>query len=325
MIERKELEHLYQNELQNNLKSLESLRKKVMRGQIIGFLVIVLAFILFIPVSAALEHLNEALPFILLAPMAILGIAILIRTYKINKLYRQQFKQEVVSKIIEAIDPTWEYVPDQSITSTEYLRSDLFRQSVDRFRGDDLIIGKIDKTDFRCSELHTEYKTVTTDKNGQTKETWHTIFRGLFFHADFNKVIKGKTYIEPDTAERLFGKLGQSLQMSTKGKLVKLENPEFEKIFAVFGTDQTEARYILTPTIMEALVNIYTKYKRKMYLSFTGTRVYVAITFNKNLFEPRIFSSGVNYKDIEFMYNLFEINQAIIQELNLNTRIWTKE
>ncbi|HPF93146.1 MAG TPA: DUF3137 domain-containing protein, partial [Tenuifilaceae bacterium] len=171
----------------------------------------------------------------------------------------------------------------------------------------------------------TEYKTVTYDKDGKRKETWHTIFKGLFFHADFNKEIMGKTYIEPDTAERLLGKFGQSLQVSSKGKLVKLENPEFEKIFAVYGTDQTEARYILTPTIMEALVNIYKMYKRKMHLSFIGTRVYVAMSFSKNLFEPKIFSSGVKFKDVEFMYNLFMVNQTIVKELNLNTRIWTKE
>ncbi len=326
MIDSIELENLYKNELQDNLKSLESLRKKVKRGQIFGFAFIILAFILFVPVTAALEQYNsEALPFLVVAPVAIIGAIILFRTHKKKKLYRQKFKQEVVSEIVKAIDPTWEYNADQHISSSEYRSSDLFKQSVDRYRGDDLISGKIEKTDFRCSELHTEYKTVTTDKNGARKETWHTIFKGLFFHADFNKEIKGKTYIEPDTAERLLGKFGQGLQMSSKGKLVKLENPEFEKIFAVFGTDQTEARYILTPTIMEALVNIYKKYKRKMHLSFIGSRVYVAMSFNKNLFEPKVFSSGVNYKDIEFMYNLFEINQIIIHELNLNTRIWTKE
>ncbi|MDX9768947.1 MAG: DUF3137 domain-containing protein [Tenuifilaceae bacterium] len=325
MIERNDLETLYNSELKDKLQGLEGIRKKVKRGQVFGILLLVLTFLLFVPAAALLEGYNEALPFISIAPLAIIGIVILVRTFKNKKIYRNRFKDEVVREIVKAIDPTWEYNHDQCITSSEYRSSDLFRQSVDRYRGDDLISGKIDKTDFRCSELHTEYKTVTTDKDGKRKETWHTIFKGLFFHADFNKEIKGKTYIEPDTAERLFGKFGQSLQMSSKGKLVKLENLEFEKIFAVFGTDQTEARYILTPTIMEALVNIYKKYKRKMHLSFIGSRVYVAISFNKNLFEPKVFSSGVKFKDIEFMYNLFEINQIIIQELNLNTRIWTKE
>ncbi|HOP04526.1 MAG TPA: DUF3137 domain-containing protein [Tenuifilaceae bacterium] len=325
MIERSQLENLYNTQLKSKLHGLEGLRKKVKRGQIFGVSLLILAFILFGRVSVALENHSEALPFLAVSPVAIFGVIVLVRTYKKRMSYREKFKNEVVREIVNVIDPDWKYEPNQCISNSEYRSSDLFRQSVDRYRGDDLICGKIDKTDFRCSELHTEYKTVTTDKDGRRKETWHTIFKGLFFHADFNKEIKGKTYIEPDTAERLFGKFGQKLQTSSKGKLVKLENPEFEKIFAVFGTDQTEARYILTPTIMEALVNIYKMYKRRMHISFIGSRVYIAMSFTKNLFEPKIFSSGVNFKEIEFMYNLFMVNQTIIQELNLNTRIWTKE
>ncbi|HPE19533.1 MAG TPA: DUF3137 domain-containing protein [Tenuifilaceae bacterium] len=325
MIERSQLENLYNTQLKSKLHGMEGLRKKVKRGQIFGVSLLILAFILFGRVSIALENHSEALPFLAVSPVAIFGVIVLVRTYKKRMSYREKFKNEVVREIVNVIDPDWKYEPNQCISNSEYRSSDLFRQSVDRYRGDDLICGKIDKTDFRCSELHTEYKTVTTDKDGRRKETWHTIFKGLFFHADFNKEIKGKTYIEPDTAERLFGKFGQKLQTSSKGKLVKLENPEFEKIFAVFGTDQTEARYILTPTIMEALVNIYKMYKRRMHISFIGSRVYIAMSFTKNLFEPKIFSSGVNFKEIEFMYNLFMVNQTIIQELNLNTRIWTKE
>ena len=325
MIERSQLENLYNTQLKSKLHGLEGLRKKVKRGQIFGISLLILTFILFGRVSIALENHSEALPFLAVSPVAILGVIVLVRTYKKRMSYREKFKNEVVREIVKVIDPDWNYEPNQYISSSEYRSSDLFRQSVDRYRGDDLISGKIDKTDFRCSEVHSEYKTVTTDKDGRRKETWHTIFKGLFFHADFNKEIKGKTYIEPDTAERLFGKFGQNLQTSSKGKLVKLENPEFEKIFAVYGTDQTEARYILTPTIMEALVNIYKMYKRRMHISFIGSRVYVAMSFTKNLFEPKIFSSGVNFKEIEFMYNLFMVNQTIVQELNLKTRIWTKE
>ncbi len=35
--------------------------------------------------------------------------------------------------------------------------------------------------------------------------------------------------------------------------------------------------------------------------------------------------SGVNFKDTEEMYHLFGLNETIIHEMNLNTRIWTKE
>ena len=325
MISKEELQSLYDHALKPKLTAIDSLRKSVIKRRLWGILFLVLPIVLFVPVSALLEGSFEGLPFLLLAPLGIVAIVFFVRAFSLKKKYVERFKNEVVREIVRAINPEWTYAPAQCITPTEYVQSELFQQPYDRYRGDDLIQGAIEKTDFRCSELHTEYKTVTHDKDGKQQETWHTIFKGLFFHADFNKNIQGKTFVEPDTAERLFGKFGQKLQASTKGRLVKLENPEFEKLFAVFSTDQIEARYILTPAIMEAMVRIHKQYKRKMYLAFKGTRVYVAMSFTKNLFEPKIMGKGVNFSDIEFMFNLFGLNETIVHELNLNTRIWTKE
>ncbi len=326
MISKEELTSVYSDRLLDKLKGLEEARKAVKSSLILTILFIALPIIAFILFVSALEN-NPTLPlfYLFFIGVFITGLVFLYKTDKKRKQYRTRYKNEVVSEVVTAIDPDWLYAPDDRISEGEYNSSDLFRQRYDRYKGDDLISGTIEKTDFRCSELHTQYKEVTTDSKGNRKERWVTIFRGLFFHADFNKNIQANTYIQPDTSEKLLGKFGQKLQFSTKGKLVKLENPEFEKIFAVFSTDQTEARYILTPAIMEALVNIYKLYGRKMHLSFIGSRVYVALSFNKSLFEPNIFSSGVKFEDVEFMYNLFMMNATIIHELNLNTRIWTKE
>lgn len=326
MITKEELKGLYDSQLKQKLSGLENMRKKLRNKIFLSVVIIVFPIVFLISVIDKIGESNFApLFFILVIALVIYGIILIFKNKKSKREYRSRYKNEVVHEIVKAIDPDWIYSPTDRISENEYWQSDLFRHQTDRYKGDDLISGQIEKTDFRCSELHTEYKQVTTDEDGKREERWVTIFKGLFFHADFNKNIKEKTYIEPDTAERLFGKFGQKLQTSSKGKLVKLENPEFEKIFAVFSTSQTEARYILTPAIMEALVNIYKQYKRKMHLSFIDSRVYCALSFSKDLFEPKIFSSGVKFEDVEFMYNLFLLNATIIRELNLNTRIWTKE
>lgn len=149
-------------------------------------------------------------------------------------------------------------------------------------------------------------------------------FNGLFFLADFNKHIQGETFVMPDTVERLLGKFGQSIQKSSKGELVKLENPEFEKLFAVFSTNQTEARYLLTPAIMEGMVKIRKEVGANCYFSFIGERVYCGIEFNKALFEASV-TRSVRFADVEFMHSLFLLIETIITEMNLNARIWTKE
>lgn len=316
-----ELQALYDSKLKPALESMEGERKSLLMQyafSILGIIITIIMIIFFAEKMLALIFIG----------IALIGICIYFM-YKASvkqKGYRAKYKENVVKEIINLINPDWDYNSEGRISERDYRDSLLFKTMYDRYKGDDLVKGVIEKTEFEFSELHTEYKTYTT-KDGKTEEKWHTIFKGLFAHADFNKEIKGKTFVFPDSAEKMFGKWGQNLQGdSSKGKLIKMENQEFEKLFVVHGSDQVESRYVLTPTMMEAMVNIKKKYaKRNMYFSFIGSRVYVALSFNKDLFEPRIMKSGVRFEDMAQMNEQFSLIQTIIHEMNLNTRIWTKD
>ncbi len=253
------------------------------------------------------------------------GILLLL-TNNEKAVYRHEYKQRVVKAILHLINPKWSYRPNGHVSETDYRRSGLFTTSYDRYKGDDLVSGTIEKTDFQISELHTEYKTETTDSKGNSHTEWHTIFKGLFAHVEFNKKIEGKTIVLPDTTENLFGIFGDTLQsLSGRGKLIKLENVEFESMFVVYGSSQIESRYILTPTMMEAMLHIRKTYNGYVYFSFIGSQVYVALYNKKDMFEPRIFGSGVRFEDVLLMSEQFRTIQTIVRELNLNTRIWTKQ
>ena len=335
MLELEKVKTFYETDLKEKLTSLEVLRKRVTMQYKLIPLVIVGAIGLFILYKQVVFLLPESFMSFMRYTPHVIGIAaialiimIVIKISKKSKAYRIAFKENVVSEVIKIFDPDWNYSYSSCISQSEYLESGIFKTSLDRYKGDDLVTGKIKNTDFKFSELHSEYKTTTTDSKGNRKTTWHTVFKGLFFHADFNKTIKGTTFVLPDTAESMFGKFGQKLQSMNKtyGKLVKLENIEFEKKFVVYSSDQVEARYVLTPKMMEKIVNIKNKYsKNALRLSFVGSRVYCAISFSKNLFEPRTFSSGILFTDIEEMYDLLSLIETIIEEMELNTRIWTKD
>ncbi|MCK3684286.1 DUF3137 domain-containing protein [Maribellus sp. YY47] len=314
------LKEIYRSKLSPALLSLESQRKDVVKRILLSVAILLLGIVAFV-VGQQSEY--GFIPGVLIVIGAFVSFGFAFSKYN---SYKQAFKNKVVRKVIESIDPDWNYHPEACISENEYVESGLFQRHWDRYNGDDLISGVIDKTDFRLSELHTQYKTVSVDSKGRRSEHWHTIFKGLFAHADFNKEIRGETFVLPDIAERMFGKWGQKLQkFSPRGELVKLENIEFEKYFVVYSHDQNEARYILTPKIMEAIVHIRQQFDTEIYLSFVGTRVYVAMSFSQDLFEPRLFRSGVRYSDIEQMYYQFNTISVIVNEMNLNTRIWTKE
>jgi hypothetical protein len=269
-----------------------------------------------------------------------LGIALLI----IGAVYaskatewRNTFKYRVMTRLVKLFHPSLNYYPHRAIAEQEYHLSMLFHNSPDpdRYRGEDYIEGVIDKTDIRLSELHTEYRQVTYDSKGRRREHWVTIFRGLFISADFHKHFHGVTLVLPDTEQSWLGGFGQWLQsISAKlgnqpGELVKMEDPEFERLFKVFSTDQVEARYILTPNMIRRIVEFRNRTKSQVRLSFIASRVFVAISTYHNYFEPpSLFAPADKLLDPSTLAQYFEelkFALAVVDELNLNTRIWTKQ
>lgn len=243
-----------------------------------------------------------------------------------SKNYKKDFKSKIIGKITAYVDESLSYLPESSVSRSEFLRSAIFQHSCDSYRGEDHIHGTIDKTAIEFSEVVAKYRT-SSGTGSKQKQQYSIYFKGIFFIADFNKHFKTQTLVLPDTAEKLFGKFGQKLQSMSfsRGKLVKLEDPEFEKEFCVYGDDQVEARYILSPSLMRRILEFKKKWDTKIYLSFVDSKVYIAISLNKNLFETRLFKTIVDYSFIEENVKYLVLLIGIVEDLNLNTRIWSKQ
>lgn len=313
------LQQLYETELKTSISGIEGKRKAVVNSfatMVVLIVFIVPSFVLLTPKF----YLNVIVGFIFIIAAIVFFVKGVYRFLE----FRSEYKSSVVKKVVQFINPNYLYDANRHISLNDFMMSNLGSKKVNKAVGDDYVCGKIDKTVFEFSELIAQHEWEDTDHDGKKVMRVENHFNGLFFLADFNKHVQGETFVMPDKAERLFGKLGQSLQKSSKGKLVKLENPEFEKYFAVFSTSQTEARYILTPTMMEGMVSIRKKIGANCSFSFIGERVYCGIEFNKALFEASLLKP-ISYADVEFIHSLFTLIEIIIIEMNLNTRIWMKE
>ncbi|MBP7830325.1 MAG: DUF3137 domain-containing protein [Kiritimatiellae bacterium] len=270
----------------------------------------------------------DLLPVILigLCAIALFGgwFAVYAWTERKSREYIARYKNTVVGKIIEFIEPGLKYEPASRVTEPVYAESGLFPRKWDRYRGDDFVQGQLGRTPMFFSELHTQYKTRDRTSKGGTRETWHTIFRGLFFVCEFNKTFQGRTYVLPDTLERLFGDFGAALQFGSSryGELVKLEDPEFERQFAVYGSDQVTARYVLSTSLMERLKAFQEKSRRELRLAFVDSNLYAALSFDHDLFEPRVWRSLIDYDEIRGYFEDLQLVIGIVEDLNLNTRIW---
>lgn len=293
------------------LQALEEKRQELLKkgrsdGMLYGSIFMVVGVIaLFL-----LEFVN-VLSLILIAGLAILIFFVCIGS-KSNTL-SSYYKEEAVKKIIHAFCPGASYSPAGGISESVFRNCGLF-ESPDRYHAEDLIEGCLDKTSFRCSEVHAQERRAQYTKKG-VRYYWVDIFKGFFFVADFHKDFQGETIIKRDSL----------IKIDMNGSRVKMENPEFEKEFDVHSTDQVEARYLITPSMMERLLKLDAIFNKGITVSFRNSTILVAIPDSKNRFEASIWTSMTDAKVLKSDFTMLQSLLAIVNELNLNTRIWTKE
>ena len=302
----------------------KNIKKKYFRYLLLPFLILLL-----IALCLTIRYSQPSFVFLLVFIFVFVGAII---HKKISSPYVEKFKTTIITELVKFVHEDLVYDHENYIDEGVFRESRLYNHRIDSYKGEDYISGKVDKTWIEFSEVIARYKTETRTKNG-TRTQWHTLFDGLFFIADFNKEFNSDLIIKPDIAERMFGRFGQKLQklnIFEHGELIKMENPDFEKVFRVHGTDQREARYILTPALMEQILNLNKKINRKgnqdISLSFINSKLYIAVPQGSNLFEPRIFGKEVvKTENLMEYYIYIKLMVGIVEDLDLNTRIWTKE
>lgn len=271
----------------------------------------------------------------------IIAVILLARKYK---SFRAAFKQRIVWGMAremlrlcrmpfatERYRYECRYSPRERISDHLIQESRLFNYSIDKIRGEDLFHGILGLTEFKFSELTLIQTRTSTDSKGHTTHTDVTMFDGILFTADFHKDFSGVTILHSANVFNT-GRIGRmlrplqhtlSLFAREKKRAISLENEDFNRAFHVQTTDDLTARYILTSSMMERLLNFKQTHPGKIEISFVHSSMYVAISSNKNYFEPKLADTIVEtqglavYEDLKFLFGM-------IEEFDLNTRIWNK-
>lgn len=150
----------------------------------------------------------------------------------------------------------------------------LIKKNHTRSNFEDMMAGTAHGADFQFYEAHLERQ----EGSGKNRR-WVTKFRGQLLALKFDQNFLGKTVVLRD---------GGRFQRKKKDgmKRVGLVDPVFEKIFEAYGTDQVEARYLLTPTFMQRLVDLEKSVNgSKIRFGFIGGQLLIAVE-TANRYEP---------------------------------------
>ena len=102
-------------------------------------------------------------------------------------------------------------------------------------------------------------------------------------------------------------------------KQLKLEDPEFNKHYRAYSTDQVEGRYLITPAFMERFKHIQTAFGAKgAKCAFYDSHILFALSTNKNLFEiGGLFHSLNDPKQMEEFFNELTSIMRLIDRFKL--------
>ncbi len=317
-----EFKQYCQDNLLNHLKQFERKRKQALATIISsGFLGLFGTWLickLLIPFAGFILYIS-------LFPVVFSGWIFFCRSC--IQVYGLNFKRNIIENIVKFIDPRLEYanelfLEDKRQTIVAFTHSQLFRDNrnePDSLEQEDCVYGKIGDTNIFFAEILVEnVKASYSDISGlQEQHHRNKIFRGLFFEAKFAKNFNGRAFVLPNDL-----KSKAPLINNWRGELVKLEDPEFNRIFRVYGDNQIETRYILSTNLINRLVNFYQKAKRKVYISFIQGYIYIAMKYDRDLFEPKLLQSMLSFAPLKEYYENLQLMIGVVEDLKLNRRIW---
>ena len=245
------------------------------------------------------------------------------------QVYGLGFKRNIIESIVNFISDRGQlsyaahlFLENKRQTIVAFTRSQIFRDELkepDYLEQEDCVYGTIGDTDIFFAEILAK-NTQGGHLDEYARESYHcqsVLFRGLFFEARFAKSFTSRTFVLPNDLK------GQLTPIHKwRGDVIKLEDPEFERRFRVYGDSQIESRYILSTNLMSRLVEFNQKAGRKVYLSFVDGFVYIAIPYRHNLFEPRLFQTMMSFTPLKEYFQDLQLMIGIVEDLNLNRRIW---
>lgn len=248
-----------------------------------------------------------------------LAIVIAHAMWEHRKLSRT-YKHIVVRRVVNALGQGLTYSAESRFTKQDFLDMDLFNLRVEQWRAEDEVGGRRNAVTYSILEA----KATRTEGSGKNRRTI-TIFKGVIVRLDFNKYFHGHTVVVPNSESQILGGLfGESSSRRSKD-LCRMDNVEFEDCYSVYATDQQEARYILTPKLMELIMRARVRLNAGLRMSFHDNSVFVTLPDSGDRFELKLFGAPVTPEStVGELCQVVQLAEDLIEALDLETRIWTR-
>lgn len=206
---------------------------------------------------------------------------IMIATFLLSGLHKKlkaNFGAPLMRNALSMVFDRVEYEPFRRLPD-HVMRLDEMKLpfDVDRIEGSDHVRAMYKGMELEFSDI----KLVDRRSNGKST-SYVTVFEGLWLVCDFGKPISSGILLRERNGAsiRFLEKIGHG------GNVIETENAAFNEKFLIVCEDQHDAFYVLTPHMMEYILEMDARGMGVSYLRFTRDgKVHIAIHTGKDLFE----------------------------------------
>lgn len=211
----------------------------------------------------------------------ILTLSALYSKYKATKenagsKFINKVKRKVYPSFIKLLDTQLNYAT--SVDAKKSIQVDKILKNIFDYTSlnlEDHIWGKYNNADVDIVDFKIAYSNQKTFNNNGKTVLVDELCRGLFFNLKIKKNLTSKIIVSSNNF----------ISKATMGRSkVQLETQEFNTRYDAICDDQVEARYFLTPTITERLIN-FDKNGKKLCLMAGGNDIFIVLSSAKDFFE----------------------------------------
>lgn len=257
---------------------------------------------------------------IILTPLFGIGLIIIIlafvgRDHEISSL-STKFKEELLNEIVSDTLDDARYLGSLGIDKSTVFSTGIFH-NISRFYSEDLLIGKYKGMEYKTSDL-----VMSSRQNGNTGGVYMNtgpqpeipVYKGKFIsinlisNKDLIVVVTEKKKKYEENVERGLGK-------------VLVESIDFNNKFNIYATSEQDAFYVLTPVLIEKMLELESHFRGSMGFVFRNGFLYVLINDGRDSLEiyPKNKVDEVFYRNI---VSDITVACAIIDEFNLDSIKW---
>ncbi|MDE6408373.1 MAG: DUF3137 domain-containing protein [Anaeroplasmataceae bacterium] len=290
-----------ENDKNNQFEEIEKERKSIYNKCRLGY---IMAFLL-VAIGIATFFI---IPFLVIIFILIAIVIIVVTSSKVNQ-FKKKFKEIVVKKMVkEELGSEAVYKMKGGISIKE-INSLKIAQSPDRSYTEDYISCTYNGVFYEMCDCTLEERVETHDSDGHTHVSYQAYFKGRVIKIDFKRDLKMEL--------KVVNKPARGFQYRP---LVPFQTEviEFNKCFKCYASSEEDGFYILTPMLIQKMLELEKMYKGGIYYVFMKGNLYVLINNSGDSLEISL-SKPLEEKQLNRIKSDILIGASIINEFRMDS------